>query len=150
MRIAILADTHNRLPDGVRLDLTGADEIWHLGDICSAELLTQLRSLGPPVEAIRGNCDPRTLAPESLVLTRCGEKFYLWHEPPLAVPAGVRFALHGHTHVPRDETLGGVRYLNPGSVGKANHGAGPSFAWLELSEGREPAWTVVPLERERY
>jgi predicted phosphodiesterase len=104
-----------------------------------------LRALGPAVHAIGGNCDPRGLAPETLTLQRKGHTFFLVHEPPHSVPPGAGFALHGHTHVPRDETLHGVRHLNPGSVGKANHGAPSSFAWLDLDPDLAPRWTVVPV-----
>ena len=145
MRIAVIADTHNRLPSSVRAELTTADEIWHLGDICAPEILKELRALGPAVHAIGGNCDPRGLAPETLTLQREGHTFFLVHEPPHSVPPGTGFALHGHTHVPRDETLHGVRHLNPGSVGKANHGAPSSFAWLDLHPDLAPRWTVVPV-----
>jgi len=143
VRIAVIADTHNRLPSSVRAELTSADEIWHLGDICSKDLLKELRALGPTVHAIGGNCDPRGLAPETLTLERSGFSFYLVHEPPHAVPPGTNFVLHGHTHVPRDETISGVHYLNPGSVGKPNHGAPASFAWLDLEPDTVPRWTVV-------
>ena len=146
MRIAVIADTHNRLPSSVRAALAAADEIWHLGDICSPATLKELRGLGPPVHAIGGNCDPRGLAPETLTLERDGHSFYLIHEPPDAVPPGTDFALHGHTHVPRDEILSGVRYLNPGSVGKPNHGAPASFAWLDLQPGAAPHWTLFRVD----
>lgn len=145
MRIAVIADTHNRLPSSVRAEWSAADEIWHLGDICSKDILQELHGLGPAVHAIGGNCDPRGLAPETLTLTREGHTFYLVHEPPHSVPPGAGFALHGHTHVPRDETIDGVRYLNPGSVGKPNHGAPASFARLEIEPGSAPRWTVVPV-----
>lgn len=146
MRIAVIADTHGRLPPGLLATLSGADEIWHLGDICSAGILNELRSLGVPLHAVRGNCDPRGLAPESLTLQRGGFTFHLVHEPPFSVPAGTDFALHGHTHVPRDETIDGTRYLNPGNVGKPNRGAPPSIAWLDIPDSGRPAWSVVPLD----
>lgn len=149
MRIAVIADTHNRLPFSVQAELRRADEIWHLGDICSREMLAGLRSLGPPVHAVAGNCDPRGIAPESLFLQRAGKNFYLVHEPPFTAPEGADFVLHGHTHVPRDEQIGPARFLNPGSVGKANHGAGPSFARLEADKERGIVWTPLPLPRER-
>ncbi len=149
MRIAVIADTHNRLPSSVRAEISAADEIWHLGDICNRETLSELRGLGPPVHAIGGNCDPRTLAPETLTLGRGGKKFFLVHIPPRSAPEGVDFLLHGHTHVPRDDMVGGTRFLNPGSVGKANHGAAPSFAWLEIDSGDAIAWELVPVIRER-
>ena len=79
MRIAVIADTHNHLPSSVRADLAGADEIWHLGDICREDILREVRGLGPPVHAVRGNCDPRGLGPESPTLTRGGHTFFLTH-----------------------------------------------------------------------
>lgn len=146
MRFAVIADTHNRLPQAFAREISGATEIWHLGDVCDEETLTALRTLGPPLVAVRGNCDPARLKlPDSLVLHRGGHTFYLLHEPPHSVPSGADFALHGHTHIPRDETIGEVRYLNPGSVGKANHGAPPSYAWLSLCGSRRPQWDVVLL-----
>lgn len=42
MRIAVIADTHNRLPAALRPILAQADEIWHLGDICNADILREL------------------------------------------------------------------------------------------------------------
>ena len=149
MRIAVIADTHNRLPFSVRATIAGADEVWHLGDICTREMLAELRALGPPLHVIRGNCDSRGLAPETLALQRGGKTFFLVHEPPFAAPSGTDFVLHGHTHVPRDEQIGGVRFLNPGAVGKANHGAPPSFAWLEITGDNAPQWRVVPVEGEQ-
>jgi predicted phosphodiesterase len=145
VHIAVIADTHNRLPESVREALRGADEIWHLGDICRPELLAEIRSFGPPVHAVRGNCDPHGLAPASLLLERGGNFFYLLHEPPGAIPAAARFALHGHTHRPRDETANGVRFLNPGSVGKPNHGAPASFAWLDLAPDGRVDWRIEPV-----
>lgn len=145
MRIAVLADTHNHLPSTVRVEAAAADEIWHLGDIGDDRLLRELRGLGPPLHAVRGNCDARGVAPETLTLVRGGHTFFLVHEPPTAVPPGTDVALHGHTHVPRDETIGGIRFLNPGTVSKPNHGAPPSFAWLDIPENGPPEFRIVPL-----
>jgi putative phosphoesterase len=145
VRIAVLADTHSHLPASLRPVLGGADEIWHLGDICLADILRDLGTIGPPVHAIRGNCDPRGIAPETLTLTRAGHTFFLVHAPIAIAPPGAGFVLHGHTHVPRDESIGGIRHLNPGSVSKPNHGAPVSFAWLDIEKDREPRWQIVPV-----
>ncbi len=149
MRIAVIADTHNRLPSSVRAALVRAGEIWHLGDICTREMLAELRGLGPPLHAVGGNRDPRGLAPETLLLGRAGKKFFLVHEPVSTAPEGVDFVLHGHTHVPRDEKIGGVPFLNPGSVGKANHGAAPSFGWLGMDRNGRVTWTLAPVVPDR-
>lgn len=146
MRIAVIADTHDNLPSSLRAAIVGADEIWHLGDICSERTLREVCGIGPPVHAIRGNRDPLRIAPETLLLIRLGHVFYLVHEPPFLVPSAAGFALHGHTHVPRDEMIGSVRHLNPGTVGKPNHGFPPSFAWLHIEKDAPPLWEIVPLD----
>ncbi len=143
MRIAVLADTHDRLPAHVRAALADADEIWHLGDVCVPPILDSLRAVGPPVFVVRGNCDDCADWPLSLALEREGLRFRLEHIPPRAAPGGCDFLLHGHTHVPRDEMLGGVRFLNPGCITRPNRGAPASYAWLELERGKPPVWSGV-------
>ena len=147
MRIAVLADTHNRLPLHVPHEIAGADEIWHLGDVTDGGVLDALRVLGRPLSVVRGNCDMNADWPWALDLEREGFHIRLVHIPPLMAPPGADLLLHGHTHVPRNERIGATRYLNPGSAGKPNHGAPTSYAWLELVRGRAPKWEVVRIFR---
>ena len=116
MRIAVIADTHDRYPPELPGLLRGADEIWHLGDVCAPETLVEFEMRGVPLQVVRGNCDGfEANWPLSLDLTRGGVKFHLVHIPPRRAPAGVRVLLHGHLHVPRDEIdVRGVRWLSPG------------------------------------
>ncbi len=143
MRIAVISDTHNRFPSTLPERLRGADEIWHLGDVCDPEVLGAFAELGPPLRVVIGNCD---LHPWPLVLNldRLGWRFHLVHIPPDRAPAGVQVVLHGHTHVPRDETdPGGVRWLNPGCISRPNRGAPASYAWLTVEPKKEPGWQLV-------
>ena len=143
MRIAVLADTHDRLPSHLRAAFAGADEIWHLGDVCEPPILAALKTFGPPVLLVRGNCDYSPEWPLTLDLVREGFRIRLEHIPPRHAPAGFDLLLHGHTHVPRDEVLAGVRLLNPGCITRPNRGAPASYAWLELAEGKSAVWEVV-------
>jgi len=143
LRIAVIADTHDRLPDFVMEAIVGADEIWHLGDVCEKETWEKVCDLGRPTQLVRGNQDYEASWPMSLELERLGCRFHLLHIPPRAAPAGVRYLMHGHTHVPRDQVVEGVRFLNPGSAGLANKGAPRSFAWLDLKKGEEPVFRLV-------
>jgi putative phosphoesterase len=145
MRIAVISDTHDRLPPHVAEAIAAADEIWHLGDVTTKALLASVREIGPPVRNVRGNCDFCADWPETDDLELQGFKIRLIHIPPKRPPAGFDLLLHGHTHVPRDEMIGGVRYLNPGCISKANKGAPPSYAWLTLEVGEPPAWKVQRL-----
>lgn len=148
MRIAVIADTHGRLPDPLAVVLRDADEIWHLGDFCNAATLQAVRRIGPPVEAVLGNNDFGLDLPPGIRLERAGRSFQLIHiPPPPARIAGVDFLLHGHTHVPRDEMINGTRVLNPGTVGKPNKGAAPAYAWLKIDADGAVRWTVLPLPR---
>src|SRR5438270_8129879 len=113
-RILVIADTHNRLPANVGVLAANMDEIWHLGDVCAPRLLDEVRLLGPPVTIVRGNCDGNFEWPLIVDLDRNGVQFRLQHIAPTRPPIGCDVLLHGHTHVPRDETISGVRFLNSG------------------------------------
>jgi uncharacterized protein len=140
-RIAVIADTHDRVPTGLVPRLAAADEIWHLGDVCDPMTLAEFERLGKPVQVVLGNNECHNLWPLDLTLERDGWYFYLTHIPPSRAPAGADFVLHGHTHVPRDETdKGGVRWLNPGCITRPRSGSPAGFAWLTLRKGKPPEW----------
>ena len=142
LRILVLADTHDRLPSSVSTLAKGADEIWHLGDVCAEKIVDELRAIGPPVRVVRGNCDSNKDWPLVVDLVRGGLKLRLQHIPPERVPDNVDVVLHGHTHVPRNERRSGVLFLNPGCVTRPNRGAAPSVAWLEISADGTLAWKL--------
>ena len=144
-RIFVLADTHNRLPGNIASLADGADEIWHLGDVCAESILDELRALGPPVILVRGNCDSNSEWPLVVDLVRNDLRFRLQHIPPDRPPDDCDVLLHGHTHVPRNEVIGGVRFLNPGCVTRPNRGAPPSVAFLEISAEKKLHWQLERL-----
>jgi putative phosphoesterase len=142
-KIAVISDTHERLPSQVVDAISGADEIWHLGDVTSRSVVAIVARLRRPMKVVRGNCDDVEEWPFTETFTLCGVRIHLEHIPPKFPPKDADLLLHGHTHVPRDEVVGGVRYLNPGSVGKPNKGAPASYAWLYLETGTVPTWKIV-------
>ena len=142
--IFVLADTHDRLPQALSEMAKSADEIWHLGDVCAESILDEVRAIGPRVTVVRGNCDSNPNWPLVVDLVRGGLKLRLQHIPPDHSPDDVDVVLHGHTHVPRHERRGKVLFLNPGCVTRANQGAPPSVAWLEIEDGKLN-WRLVPL-----
>jgi len=144
LRVFVLADTHNRLPDTVSKIAGTADEIWHLGDVCAETVFDELCAIGPPLTVVRGNCDSNFAWPLVVDLVRGGLKFRLQHVPPDRLPDDVDVVLHGHTHVPRHEKRGNVLFLNPGCVTRPNRGSPPSVAWLEIADGKS-SWRLVPL-----
>jgi uncharacterized protein len=131
--IAVISDTH--LPRGDRTlpaacveRLRGADLILHAGDLMTADVLADLRALGPPVQAVHGNVDDeqvRRLLPSARLVDAGGARIAITHD---AGPAAgrlerlrQRFAdadavVFGHSHVPlheRDDS--GFQIFNPGS-----------------------------------
>jgi len=150
MRILVVADTHNKLPQKV-VDLAReADEIWHLGDVCEPTITDHLAAIGPKLTVMRGNCDWNSDWPLVVDLKREGLRFRLQHIPPDVPPGDVDVVLHGHTHVPRNEKRGTVLFLNPGCVTRPNQGSPASVAWLEIAKSapdRHPKikWRLVEL-----
>jgi putative phosphoesterase len=149
MRIAVISDSHDRMPADLAERIADADEIWHLGDVCAPETLVELELLGKPMWIVAGNCDAWPAWPYERRMERGGHVFFLQHIPPSRPPRGITALLHGHTHVPRDETdFLGVRWLNPGSVSSPRYDGPPSFAWLTIDESKDGApysWELVPL-----
>ena len=145
LRVLVLADTHDHLPPKLDALSEGVDEIWHLGDVCAPSILEAIRGVGPPVAIVRGNCDSERSWPLVVDLQRNGLRFRLVHIPPERTPDDVDVLLHGHTHVPRDERRGAVRFLNPGCVTRPNRGAPASAAYLGITADGKIEWRLVPL-----
>jgi uncharacterized protein len=145
LRIGVLSDTHDRLPLSVVQQLETCDQLWHLGDVCEPATLQPLEKLGIPLHLVRGNCDATSHWPWSLSLHLAGKNFHLVHIPPAQAPAGTHVLLHGHTHVPRDQSIQGTRFLNPGCITRPNRGAPPSFAFLHLSAQGTITWDITRL-----
>ena len=148
LRVLVVSDTHDRLLARISVLAKSADEVWHLGDVCTERILDELRMAGAPLTVVRGNCDSNGEWPLVVDLVRSGVKFRLQHIPPdpRTIPEGsLDVLLHGHTHVPRHERVGQVLFLNPGCVTRPNRGAPPSVAWLEISDDGRLQWKLESL-----
>jgi putative phosphoesterase len=134
--LAIISDTH--LPRGSRAlpaecveRLRAADLILHAGDLATADVLADLRSIGPPVEAVHGNVDDaevRAQLPSARVVAAGAARIAMVHD---AGPAGGRLArlrarfasagadavVFGHSHIPLHERDPATDFqiFNPGS-----------------------------------
>jgi putative phosphoesterase len=148
MRIAVISDTH--MPRGARAlpiacveRLRAADLIVHAGDLTAASFLDELRALGPPVEAVRGNMDDGRVQaelPEERVVEAGGARIGVVHIPGprdgraarlVARFPGCDAVVYGHTHVPELVRHERVWILNPGSPTERR--SSPSRSMLELT-----------------
>ena len=55
-RIGLISDTHGTFDDALKLFLKDVDEIWHAGDIGSAECAQEIAAF-KPLRAVYGNID---------------------------------------------------------------------------------------------
>jgi putative phosphoesterase len=126
MRIGIIADTHGLLrPEAVEA-LRGVDAIVHAGDIGGAHVLDSLRELAP-LTYVEGNNDDGD-GTDIVRVTIGGLRILLTHILPRprkpdqrvidslrAKPADI--VIFGHSHLPHNEIIDGIRYFNPASAG---------------------------------
>jgi uncharacterized protein len=144
-RIAVFGDTHDRFPPSLPALLGGADELWHLGDVCEPDTLHEFERTGRPLTVVRGNNDWIENWPMHRRVERNGRAFHLEHIAPRRAPPRVDVVLSGHTHVPSD-TLDphGVRWLNPGCITRPRAHV-RSFAWLTIGADGAIAWELIVL-----
>lgn len=146
MRIAVISDTHDAMPRRLPRRLAEADEIWHLGDVCSPGTLVELEMLEKPLWVVAGNCDFFPGWPLNRRLERGGFVFHLEHIPLRRAPRGVDAVLNGHMHAPRNETDPmGTRWLSPGAVTGPRGGSSAGFAWLTFPTTGGFTWERVRL-----
>jgi uncharacterized protein len=151
LRVGVISDTHGLVRPSAKEFLQGSDLIIHGGDICDADVLTELSAIAP-VTAVRGNNDKGAWADklQETEFIQVGEIFiYVIHDlaeldiDPEA--AGVSVVVSGHSHRPRIEQKGRVLYLNPGSAGPRRFRLPISIAELTVS-GTSARARVVELE----
>jgi uncharacterized protein len=127
VRIGVIADTHGAVHERVLDVFAGAVHIIHAGDVGGRHVLDALRAIAP-VTAVDGNNDDGS-GEEIVRFEVEGLRILLTHilprphaprpevERSLArKPADV--VIFGHSHLPHDERIGGVRYFNPASAGR--------------------------------
>jgi uncharacterized protein len=151
--VAVISDTHmprggRRLPDACLERLRAADMILHAGDVVAAPVLEELRALGPPLHAVRGNMDDAVLCdllPETLV-ARIGDfRIGMTHDPGPRAGREQRLAerfpgcaavVYGHTHLPQVARAGETWILNPGSPTERRRAPTHTMLVLDVSGGR--------------
>ena len=150
MLVGIISDIHGNLSAQAERALLPCDLILCAGDVERPSILMELDAIAPTV-AVLGNCDtslrgmdiPFTASPRI-----GGVRFFMTHRPEdIGTPAeDVHVVVHGHTHVPREERIGEVLYLNPGSASKPRGGSRKSIARISIEAGKVAGVEFVDLE----
>jgi len=126
MRIGVISDTHGLLRPEALAALVGVEHIVHAGDVGGDGIIEALREIAP-VTFVRGNNDGASGYDVERV-TIGGIRILVTHILPRPGVLGrsVRDALRrapadvvvfGHSHLPHDEVIDGVRFFNPASAG---------------------------------
>lgn len=144
MKLGILSDTHNNIPNllkALRLfKAEGISQLLHCGDM--ADMLTARQMTGFDVIYVNGNSD-RSAAAVSHAVWALNPRNEIPGDVYEGDLDGVRIAathghltgklnklirsrrykylFHGHTHRQRDEMIGKTRVINPGALGGARY-----------------------------
>lgn len=153
MRVAILSDTHipsraRALPEWVIAEIERADHTIHAGDFDAPDAFETISELTDSLTAVRGNMDGRLDLPSVATVDLGGVRFVITHgtgsiEGYESRVAGIvaehadgrTVGVCGHTHQLMDETVDGVRLLNPGSATGASPAAVATMLIAAVEDG---------------
>jgi putative phosphoesterase len=162
MRVVVLSDTHGprrwkSCPPQVAEHLRGADLILHGGDVCTADVLDELAQYAP-VTAVIGNNDGPDVAAWGATATALleidGLAVAMIHDSgPSAgrlgrlrrMFPGASLVVFGHSHIPLDESGGGIRIFNPGSPTDRRRQPHGTLGVLEIANGTLLAAAIIPV-----
>jgi len=141
MKIAILSDSHDNLPNIYKaldyINKHGAEMIIHCGDIAAAGVLKEIaEKFSGPIHLVLGNVtsDLETLKMKSadykhvkvnyddpVELKAAGKKIAFTHYPEtgrqLAESGKYDYVFYGHSHKPWQEKIKNTQLINPGTLG---------------------------------
>lgn len=146
MRIGILSDSHGKLKKAEQAlqEMGNIDLLLHAGDYCEDALILG-EAYRIKVKSVVGNCDRYAPGPTEELLEINSYKIYLTHGHLFGVKysldklkkqakrLGADIVIYGHTHVPHQEEIEGILFLNPGSITWPRIPGRHSYAVLEVS-----------------
>lgn len=131
-RIGIISDTHGTFDSALRNFLADVDEIWHAGDIGSAELTDEIAAF-KPLRSVWGNTDGgvmRRMMTEfayfrcedvSVLMTHIGGRPRHYYPKALQQIHALRPQLFiaGHSHIlcVQHDPIYDMLFVNPGAAG---------------------------------
>ncbi|TXK85458.1 metallophosphoesterase family protein [Paenibacillus sp. N3.4] len=152
MRIGVIADTHlservQKLPDALVEGLQGVELIIHAGDWISPHVIGLVEQIAPCESVIGNNDGPDIRKRYELkkLLTYGGFRIGLIHGDGFRKTTEERareafedeqpdIIIFGHSHIPFDQTIHGIRMFNPGSPTDKRRQPLYSYGILRLGE----------------
>jgi uncharacterized protein len=162
VRVVVLSDTHaprrwRACPPRVAEYLRQADLILHAGDVCTAGVLAELAGYAPVV-AVLGNNDGRDVADWGAAPTAefdlDGLSVAMVHDSGAAAGRLLRLrrrfpradlVVFGHSHIPLDEAVPGLRIFNPGSPTDRRRQPHGTLGVLEIDSGQLVKAAIEPV-----
>ncbi len=153
MRVVVLSDTHaprfwKACPPAVARHLAAADLILHAGDVCVPAVLDELAGFAP-VHAVLGNNDGPEVAawgaPDTAEFDLDGLRVAMIHDsgPRTGRLSRLRkrfptaqLVVFGHSHIPLDDSVNGLRILNPGSPTDKRRQPHGTISVLDITAGQ--------------
>ncbi|MFK0236659.1 metallophosphoesterase family protein [Streptomyces vinaceus] len=153
MRLLLMSDTHvptraRALPAPLLAAVDTADAVLHAGDWVDEATLDLLESRSHRLLGVHGNNDGAPLRrrlPEVARAELAGVRFAVVHETGAAKGRESRCSerfpetdvlVFGHSHIPWDSAVGGLRLLNPGSPTDRRRQPFCTFMTVEVADGR--------------
>ena len=144
LRLGVIGDTQGRYKVPVLLETVAekfrdVDEIWHAGDWQEEAVLDGLKALGKPLLVVNGNAPDDPRYPHHVVRKLEGLTVGMTHRPPRPADEWVGrcdIVIHGHTHRWRDETVGGIRFINVSTPTAAGFSQERTLGILTLDAGK--------------
>ncbi|MFV0520854.1 MAG: metallophosphoesterase family protein [Mangrovibacterium sp.] len=164
-KIGLLSDTHGMMSPRVFRFFEEVDEVWHAGDIGTAELADELTAF-KPLRAVYGNIDGhvlRRMYPECLrfdceqvdvLITHIGGypgrydsriRKYLYEAPP-------KLFISGHSHILKvmyDKRLN-LLHINPGAAGNKGYHKVCTAIRFEIDGKEIKNLEVLEFERAKF
>ena len=160
MRIGLISDTHGYFDPKIATCFNEVNEIWHLGDIGTLDVLEELVKI-KPVKAVYGNIDGREIrnvCPEYLSFTMEGVSVLMIH---IAGSVGKynpqvnrliknyhpKILICGHSHILKvvNDKKNNLLHINPGAAGRYGCHKTKTLLRFDLEKGEIKNMEVVEL-----
>ncbi len=161
-KIVVLSDTHGYIDKQILKYVKLADEVWHVGDIGSLEVIDTLKKL-KPLRAVYGNIDNKLIRAEypldnkfivekvSVWMTHIGgypNKYSVRIKDEISKNPPKLF-ISGHSHILKvifDKKLN-LLHMNPGAVGKYGFHNVRTMLRFEIHEDKISNLEIIELEK---